>query len=828
MGVKAFQLAKDAGVMVFRNGGGVAQPGIEIAIGHLDQLFEVPKFRTVQRHDLRIGETAHDQVHLAGAAMPGAEQDAAAADIEVRAGTCRTAHRATPELRHREKAVAGGAKAGYITSLPPAVSPPRQETMRPSLLDPLFAPLTVLPGVGPRMGQALDRLMADPGKPARLVDLLFHLPHGAIDRRARPTVADAVPGEVVTLKVRTVQHRPPPPQRSKSPYRILVEDETGDVTLVFFGGHPSRLEKLLPVGEERFVSGRIELWDGMRQMVHPDRVVDARGFATMPLVEPVYGLTEGVSARYLGRLANEALARLPALPEWQDGHWLAQAAFPPFRDALAALHRPADLAAMAPEGAARRRLGYDELLATQLALALLRGHTRRAPGRVNVGDGSLVDAVARHLPFSLTAAQNKAVADIRADLAAPERMLRLLQGDVGSGKTVVALLAMASVAEAGRQSALMAPTEILARQHYGRIAPLARAAGIETALLTGRDKGRERAAALEGLASGRIRFVVGTHALFQEGVTFHELGLVVIDEQHRFGVHQRFALGTKGEAVDTLVMTATPIPRTLVLTYFGDMDVSLLTEKPAGRKPVATRALPQERLDEVIGAVGRAVESGARVYWICPLVGESETLDVAAAEERFESLRSRFGDRIGLLHGQMAGRDRDAAMARFARGETAILVATTVVEVGVDVPEANVMVIEHAERFGLSQLHQLRGRIGRGSAASTCLLLYKAPLGPMAEARLRIMRETQDGFRIAEEDLKLRGEGEVLGTRQSGAPDFRLVRPELDADLVAAARDDARLVMETDPQLAGPRGAALRVLLYLFERDQAIRLLRAG
>jgi len=701
--------------------------------------------------------------------------------------------------------------------------------MRPSLLDPLFAEVTSLPGVGPRMRLLFDRLVGETGKPARVLDLLFHLPHGAVDRRARPTVAEAVPGEIVTLTVRVVSHHPSPPGRSRAPYRVVVEDETGDVTLVFFNADRRRLDKLLPVGEKRFVSGKIELWDGRRQMVHPDRIVDAAGLADMPVVEPTYGLTEGLTARYVNRVARVALARVPELPEWQDENWLARNDFPDFRTALERLHAPQDMAAFAPDSAARRRLAYDELLATQLALALLRKSLRRAPGRENVGDGRLVARLREALPFALTGSQEQAIADIRRDLAAPQRMLRLLQGDVGSGKTAVALMAMASAVEAGRQAAMMAPTEILARQHFERLAPLAEAAGLRLGLFTGRDKGAERRRTLAALAEGGLDIVVGTHALFQEDVAFHDLGLAVVDEQHRFGVHQRFALGAKGAAVDVLVMTATPIPRTLVLTYFGDMDVSVLKEKPAGRKPIDTRTVPLERLDEVVGATGRAIRGGARIYWVCPLVAESETLDVAAAEERYASLVSVFGsEAVGLLHGRMPGREKDAVMARFAAGDIKILVATTVIEVGVDVPEATVMVIEHAERFGLAQLHQLRGRIGRGAAASTCLLLYKAPPGPVAEARLRIMRETEDGFRIAEEDLKLRGEGEILGTRQSGAPDFRLVRTETDADLIAAARDDARLVIERDPRLGSPRGEALRLLLYLFERDGAVRLLRAG
>ena len=700
------------------------------------------------------------------------------------------------------------------------------------MLDPLFAPASSLPGVGPKIALLLDRLLGEAERPARVVDVLFHLPQGGISRERVGSIAEAPVGQPVTLAVTVTAHRPAPFGRAKAPYKVLVEDDSGDVTLVFFNMPPGRMEKLLPVGARRFVSGKIEIWDGHRQIVHPDRILDERNAADLPAVEAVYGQTEGLSSRLLARYAHGALERLPILPEWQDPTWLEREGFPAFDAALRTLHQPEDAAELSEEALAkspaRRRLAYDELLASQLALALVRSRMRRLPGRANAGDGSLAAKLQKALPYALTGAQARAVEDIRRDLVADTRMLRLLQGDVGSGKTAVALLAMASAIEAGRQAALMAPTEILARQHFERLEPLARRAGLRLALLTGRDKGAERRRVLLGLAEGAIKIVVGTHALFQEDVVFRDLGLAVVDEQHRFGVHQRLALGAKGEAVDVLVMTATPIPRTLALTYFGDMDVSVLDEKPPGRKPIDTRLVSTERLDEVIGGIGRAVAAGDQVYWICPLVAESEVIDVAAAEDRYEHLRQIFGDQVGLVHGKLAGRDKDAAMERFSRGDTKILVSTTVVEVGVDVPAATVMVVEHAERFGLAQLHQLRGRIGRGERASTCLLLYKGPLGETAKARLETMRATEDGFRIAEEDLRLRGEGEVLGTRQAGLPGFKLARVEVDADLLGAARDDARLFVERDPELMSPRGKALRVLLYLFERDAAVKLLRAG
>ena len=700
--------------------------------------------------------------------------------------------------------------------------------MRPNLLNPLFGALTTLSGIGPKLEKLYRRLLGRDEEEARIIDLLFHLPSGVIDRRARPKLKDVVPGTVVTVAVTVDRHRPSPPHRPRVPYQIYASDETGDLILTFFNARRDYLEKLLPVGELRYVSGTTGLYDHMLQMVHPDRVVDEAGLAQLPLVEPVYPLTEGLSLNQVRKAVDAALPKIPDLPEWQDLPWVARERYPRFADALRTLHRPASPADLSPESHAWMRLAYDELLAGQLALALVRAHLRRPAGRATPGTGALRKQLIDALPYTLTTSQSRAIKDIAGDLAKPERMLRLLQGDVGSGKTVVALLSAATVIEGGRQAALMAPTEILARQHLATIAPLAAKAGIEVAILTGRERGRERSEILERLRLGSIHVLVGTHALFQDDVEFRDLGLAVVDEQHRFGVHQRLALAKKGDAVDMLVMTATPIPRTLVLTYFGDMDISELREKPAGRQPIDTRTLPIDRLEEVTDAIGRALSEGRRVYWVCPLVEESEKSDLAAAEDRFAELKRKFGKWTDLVHGRMKGAEKDAAMARFAAGETRLLVATTVIEVGVDVPEATVMVIEHAERFGLSQLHQLRGRIGRGSERSTCLLLYRPPLGETAKARLEIMRQTEDGFRIAEEDLRLRGEGDVLGTRQSGVPGFRIARIETHGKLIGAARDDAQLVLSRDPTLSSERGEALRHLLYVFGRDEAIRLIRAG
>ncbi|MEY9285780.1 ATP-dependent DNA helicase RecG [Bradyrhizobium yuanmingense] len=702
--------------------------------------------------------------------------------------------------------------------------------MRPSLLNPLFAPVTSLSGVGPKQDKLLQYLLSRRETP-RLVDLLLHLPSQVIDRRARPKIRDAAVGTMVTLEVTVDRHRPPPPRNARAPYLVYASDDTGDVVLTFFRAKPGYVEKLLPVGEKRYVSGTLQMYDGIPQIVHPDRVLDEEAISKLSGIDPVYPLTEGLALGSLRRAIAQALQKLPALPEWISPEVLRRCDFPPIAEALNRVHQPVELTDILPDRPFWSRLAFDELLAGQLALALIRAQLRRPAGVRNAGDGHLRNKIIDALPYALTPSQRNAAAAIAEDLKQPLRMLRLLQGDVGSGKTVVALLAAAAVAEVGKQAALMAPTEILARQHIKTIAPLAERAGLRVAILTGREKGKERREIITQLAEGGIDLLVGTHALIQDDVVFRDLALAIVDEQHRFGVRERLALTSKGEAVDVLVLSATPIPRTLVLTYFGDMDISELREKPAGRQPIDTRAVPMTRISEVMEGVGRALEAGKLVYWICPLVEESEaegTEHLTNATKRFETLQKRFGDRVGLVHGQMKGTEKDRVMGQFAAHDIGLLVATTVVEVGVDVPAATIMVIENAERFGLAQLHQLRGRIGRGSEASTCILLYGEPLGEMSKARLKVIRETTDGFRIAEEDLKLRGEGDVLGVRQSGLPGYRIARPEVHGQLIAQARDEALRILKDDPKLKGERGEALRCLLYLYERDEAIPLIGAG
>ncbi|MFZ1469537.1 MAG: ATP-dependent DNA helicase RecG [Paracoccaceae bacterium] len=693
---------------------------------------------------------------------------------------------------------------------------------RPEILFPLFAGLETLEGVGPKTAQAFEGLGV-----ARPKDLLYTLPYSGIDRRRRDSVQGAAFPTTVTVEVTIGAHTPP--RRKGGPYRIMVRDTVLDWVVIYFHAKGDYLERLLPHGQRRILSGKVETFDGVAQMVHPEHVLRVEEAGELPSYEPVYPLTAGITQKQVQRAAQSALARVPDLAEWIDPGLKAREGWPDWADALRTAHAPADASALAATHPARARLAYDEFFAHQLTLSLARQTLRRGKGIASHGTGTLQDKVLKSLPYAPTSAQSRALREIAADMAAPLRMSRLLQGDVGAGKTLVALMALLIAVEAGGQGVMMAPTEILARQHHEGLAPLAAAAGVRLEILTGRDKGADRAAKLADLAAGRIAILVGTHAVFQKDVIFQDLRLAVVDEQHRFGVAQRMELGAKGPAADVLVMTATPIPRSLALATYGDMDVSVLDEKPAGRKPIKTALIAAGRLDEVVGHLARAVAEGRQAYWVCPLVEESEVMDLTSAVERFQSLRAALGEgRVGLVHGQMPSAEKDAAMARFVSGETSVLVATTVIEVGVNVPNATIMVIERAEIFGLAQLHQLRGRVGRGEAESTCLLLYQAPLTDSGERRLKTIRDTEDGFRIAEEDLAMRGAGDLIGTAQSGLPRFRVADMERQSALMEVAQTDARALLTADPGLISARGKAARLVLWLLDQDRAIRLISVG
>ena len=693
---------------------------------------------------------------------------------------------------------------------------------RPEILFPLFAALDSLTGVGSKTAQNLGQLGILAPR-----DVLFTLPHTGIDRALRGSVEGV--GLPTTVSVRVIVGAHHPARNRGGAYRIHVEDEKTSFQIVFFHGRSDYLERVLPQGSTRIVSGKVELFDGVIQMVHPEFIVPEEEAGDIPLFEPVYPLTAGITQKTMFKATRSALTRAPDLNEWIDPAQLAHAAWPGFVQAMQSVHTPGGLEDLAFSSPARTRLAYDELMAHQLTLALARASERRVRGRATVGDGRLRGRVRAQLPYAPTDAQDRAISEIEHDMGQASRMNRLLQGDVGAGKTLVAFMALLIAVESGGQGVMMAPTEILARQHLEGLQPLAESAGVVLELLTGRDKGAERRSKLAALAQGDIQILVGTHAVFQADVVFCDLRLAIVDEQHRFGVRQRLELGKKGTAADVLVMTATPIPRSLALAQYGDMDVSVLDEKPPGRKPIKTALVSIGRMDEVIERLRAVMAEGRQCYWVCPLVEESEAVDLTAAEERFKRLRTALGEGgVGLVHGQMPAAEKDAAMARFQRGETGVLVATTVIEVGVNVPNATVMVIERAENFGLAQLHQLRGRVGRGTEASTCLLMYQNPLSEAGQRRLEVLRETEDGFRISQTDLEMRGYGDLIGTAQSGVPRFAIADIEQQGALMAVAQSDARKLLADDPGLASPRGAAARVLLWLMRQDEAIRLISVG
>ncbi len=680
--------------------------------------------------------------------------------------------------------------------------------MRPEILFPLFAPVSSLKGAGPKIAPLIEKAA---GPIVR--DLLLTAPHSLVFRELT-TASSAVEGRIQTFEVVIDQHQRP--TRPGVPYKVRAADATGFIHLIYFKVFGDHLQRKLPVGSHWVVSGRVERFGPEVQVPHPDYLIPANSTERPPPVEPVYPVTAGITSRQLRRFIELALEQAPDLPEWQDAAWVRREGLPSWHEAIAHLHAPKTETDLQPGSPARRRLAFDELLAHQLALGRRRS-ARKSIRTEPIVPGAASLTLRANLPFTLTAAQERALAEIRADLASGSKMSRLVHGDVGSGKTVVAALAMADVVGSGRQAALMAPTEVLARQHFDRLSPLWEASGLRSLLLSGRDNGRARADKLAQLADGAADIAVGTHALFQDDVRFHRLGLAVMDEQHRFGVSERQRLQDKGNGVHVLALSATPIPRTLELTQFGDLEVSRLDEKPPGRKPVATRAVPSSRIGQVVSRLKSVLATGAQAYWICPLVSESEVSDLAAAEARCRDLAAHLGEGVGLVHGRMSGPEKDAVMTDFSAGRLKLLVATTVVEVGVDVPNASIMVIEHAERFGLAQLHQLRGRVGRGTAESACLLLYDGRLSEAATARLEVLRRTEDGFEIAETDWALRGGGDLLGLRQSGFPDYRIADPIAHRDLLLAAAADARMQLQRDPQFESSRGGALNVLTELYD-----------
>lgn len=706
-------------------------------------------------------------------------------------------------------------------------------SLRPKALYPWFTPLSSLKGVGDATLKALKRLLPPTrqGNPPSIVrDLLFLMPYDVLDRRHLLSIEQAEVGAYAMFEVTVEAHYPPPAKRRSLPYRVAVSDGSGTMLITFFHVKGDYLIRQLPVGSARIIGGVVELYDGHKQISHPDIMVPLAQKASVLRLFPVYPLTAGISQRVLQKLIHAAIGLIAPLPEWSDPQVVQSQGWQGFDAAIRQMHSPRHMQDIAPMSASRMRLAYDEAFANQLALQLMKRGEQSQPGIPIPVDQALHARYLSVLPFALTDGQAAIIADMHADMASGKRMIRLLQGDVGSGKTVVAMAAMLQIAAAGRQSSLMAPTDLLARQHAMTLAPIAEAMGVNIMLLTGKLSAMEKKRAIAAVADGSASIVIGTHALFQQHVDFHSLALVVVDEQHRFGVQQRLALSQKAEAPHLLQMTATPIPRSLTMTAYGDMDASLLVEKPAGRQAIDTRAVPLDRVDEVLAGIERALGKGTKIYWICPLIESAEDGnpegDMAAVEDRFRVLKHKFGDTVSMMHGRMKPSERERVMQGFAFGNTQILVATTVVEVGVNVPEATIMVIEHAERFGLAQLHQLRGRVGRGSEVSRCLLLYDPACSSIAQERLSTIRATNDGFAIAEEDLRLRGSGDMLGTRQTGLPPFYFLSLSQHASLIRMARDDAKYLLHKDPALESDRGKACRLLLELFGYDEEMASLR--
>ena len=693
--------------------------------------------------------------------------------------------------------------------------------MRPVLLSKIFTAISKIPGVSSRLTPLLEQVCGP-----EIVDFFWHFPSGVIDRTFFPKITEASPGQISSFIVRVDNHEKP--RNKKMPYRVKCTNEDGDLTLVFFHSHPEYLKKELPEGKLRLVSGRVTTYKGKIQINHPDLISPIEEIESLPSLEPTYPLTEGLTRKTLTKVIQKALHLAPDLPEWIDQDLLQENQWPSWHDALQSIHAPKTINDLAPDSRNRKRLAYDELLADQLAVALIRKNKFQGSGRPSGKYGAVVKQAESLLPFKLTVTQKKCIEDIIHDMVANKRMVRLVHGDVGSGKTVLAFLSMIAAIAAGHQATFMAPTEILAQQHFEALNTWCQPLGISCHLLTGSTNGKTRAATLNSISTGKVNIVIGTHAIIQPDVKFKDLSLAIIDEQHKFGVGQRLALSQKGMHVDLLVLSATPIPRTLLMSAYGDMDVSRLTSRPNNRGKIRTAVKPLSQIRSVIDAISRAISAAGKVYWVCPLVEESNFMDLSAATTRHTNLEKIFGKRVGLVHGQMDQITKDRVINNFANGSTDILVATTVVEVGIDVPDATIMIIEQAERFGLSQLHQLRGRVGRGEKSGSCLLLYGSPLSPAARARLEILRQTTDGFLIAEEDLRLRGAGELLGRRQSGLPQYKIAELPLDNDLLITAHKHAKLITNTENFLHLSYGPALRVLLYLFRRDSALTLLRSG
>ena len=694
--------------------------------------------------------------------------------------------------------------------------------MRPSYLNNLLSPINLVTGIGPKIEKLFNRIDIN-----LKVHFLWHLPHNIIKRQKHENIHNDQINTLVTLKIKVLKHVPS--RFKKQPYRVHCLCNETPIDIVFFYARHPVVKKNLPEEEIRYVSGKLEYFRNTYQITHPSHIIETKGINEIKNIEPIYSLTAGLSQKIISKYIEQIIKNIPDLNEWIDEIYLIKYRFLNWKNSIVRIHNPDKIEDINNQNIYRRRLAFDELLAHQLAIAIIRNYNQKKKGIVISSNNKLYEKFLKNLKFKLTTSQKKVVEEITIDLESENQMIRLLQGDVGSGKTVVALIAMLKTVESGYQSVLMVPTSILANQHFENFCDLLSDLNLNVEILTSKDKGKDRINKLKLIANGNINIIIGTHALIQEDVVFHKIGLAVIDEQHRFGVYQRMVFHYKGKRPSILVMSATPIPRTLALASYGDMDESRLTEKPLGRKTIKTTSLTLNKVNKLIERIKiHIANSNSKFYWVCPLIEESEELDLKAATLRYQHLDKIFKNKVLLMHGQLNEKEKEQIMYKFINEDYRILVATTVIEVGIDIKSATTIIIEHAERFGLAQLHQLRGRVGRSNLDSFCILLHKEIIGDNAKKRINKMIETNDGFLISEEDLKIRGAGEILGKKQSGLPSFKIAELSFDSDLLEDVRKYVEKISKNNPKLENNEGEKLRSLLYLYERDAAIKTLLAG
>ena len=671
--------------------------------------------------------------------------------------------------------------------------------------------VSTLDGVGIKTKKILKKKKIE-----KISDLLWNLPQGFVDRSNIKQLDKLEIGKITTVKVKVLKYNFP--RKRNLPNKVFCEDEKGKIEIIFFNSREGYIRNILPLNTMVVVSGKINYYKNKYQITNPDYTVPINKENFVNKLMPKYSLTEGLTEKVYNKLINQVLENIIEIPEWHNNEVLKKIGNVSWHNAILEIHKKKENLLNSKY---YKRLAYDEILANLLVLSEVRQRVRKYNKQKKIFDNTLSKKIISNFNFSLTEDQKKAVNEINNDLMSDYKMFRILQGDVGSGKTIVSFIAAANTIKSKWQVALMAPTEILAKQHYILACKIFKSSGIKISFLSGKTDPKEKKIILKNLLDGNINFLIGTHALFQKNTVFKKLGLVIIDEQHKFGVKQRIDLSDKGgKECDILLMSATPIPRTLVLTIYGDMDISILSEKPIGRKEIITLSKPEEKISEIILFIKKQINIGNQVFWVCPLIDESKKLDYSAAVEKYNYLSKIFNKNVGLIHGGLDKNKKNDVLNSFLNKSINILVSTTVIEVGIDFPNANVIIIENSNKFGLSQLHQLRGRVGRGSTQGTCILLYKKNLSENAKKRIKILKNSNDGFFIAEEDMKLRGFGDILGFQQSGMKDFKLADPVHHADLFKIAEQDIKNI-----ELNKKNSKKYDFLLKLFDKVNIINQL---